>query len=118
VADEAVRVDVWLWRARFCKTRAAAANLAEAGRIRLTRGGAETRLDKASRTLRAGDDLIFAVGGRLAAVRVVALGARRGPASEARGLYAVLEPPGETAASPATSVERAMCGIDKDGRGP
>ena len=93
MGDDACRIDVWLWRARFSKTRTLAARLAEEGRIRLARNGVLTRLDKASRTVRPGDELVFAVGGRLTAVRVVALGERRGPASEARELYAPLDPP-------------------------
>ena len=93
MAEDACRIDVWLWRARFSKTRAIAARLAEEGRIRLARNGVQTRLDKPSRTVRPGDELVFAVGGRLTAVRVVSLGERRGPASEARELYAPLNSP-------------------------
>jgi ribosomal 50S subunit-recycling heat shock protein len=90
-AEESCRVDVWLWRARFCKTRALASRLVEAGRIRLSRAGQQTRLDKPSRSVKPGDELIFVMGGRLTAIRVEALGARRGPPAEARGLYAALE---------------------------
>src|SRR5207244_1579700 len=68
MAEEAVRADVWLWRARFCKTRSLAARLIEAGRVRLTRAGQETRLDKPARTVKPGDALVFAIGGRLHAV--------------------------------------------------
>jgi ribosomal 50S subunit-recycling heat shock protein len=81
------RIDVWLWRARLVKTRGLGAQLAEAGRIRLTRGGGEARLDKPSRLVRIGDELAFALGGRLTVVRVEAMGERRGPASEAQTLY-------------------------------
>lgn len=88
-ANESCRVDVWLWRARFFKTRALAARFVEAGRMRLTRpAGEEVRLDKASRCVRTGDQLVFALGGRLVAVRVEGCGERRGPATEARALYA------------------------------
>lgn len=89
-AAEACRADVWLWRARFFKTRALACRAVEDGRMRLTRAGVETRLDKPSRTLRPGDVLVFAAGARVVSVRVEAPGARRGPASEARELYAEL----------------------------
>lgn len=88
---ESCRADVWLWRARFFKTRALACRAVEDGRVRLTRGGVETRLDKPSRTLRAGDLLVFAVGGRVASVRVEHAGERRGPATEARTLYSEVE---------------------------
>lgn len=85
------RIDVWLWRARFFKTRALAARFVEDGRVRVSRAGGEARLDKASRTLRAGDELLFALGGRLTVLRVVDCGLRRGPAAEARALYEVIE---------------------------
>jgi ribosomal 50S subunit-recycling heat shock protein len=87
---DSCRADVWLWRARFFKTRSMAAQFVDEGRIRMTRGGQETRLDKASRALKAGDQLVFALGGRLIAVQVAALGERRGPATEARELYSTL----------------------------
>jgi ribosomal 50S subunit-recycling heat shock protein len=88
MSEEACRLDVWLWRARFFKTRALAACFLEEGRMRLTRHGApEVRVDKASRTVRPGDDLVFALGGRLFAITVQALGERRGAAREARALY-------------------------------
>jgi len=91
MAEATLRADVWLWRARFCKTRSHAARLIEEGRVRLSRGGVESRLDKPARTLRAGDGLVFALAGRLHAIRVEALGERRGPAAEARTLYSPLE---------------------------
>ena len=92
MADEAVRADVWLWRARFCKTRSLAARLIEGGRVRLARGGQETtRLDKPARSVKPGDGLVFAIGGRLHAIRIEALGERRGPPAEARALYSSLE---------------------------
>jgi ribosomal 50S subunit-recycling heat shock protein len=89
--DTAVRADVWLWRARFFKTRSMATKFIDEGRVRLTRGGVETRLDKPARPLKPGDAVVFALGGRLVAVRVEAAGERRGPASEARALYTHLE---------------------------
>ena len=89
----ACRIDVWLWRARFAKTRALAAKLVEAGSIRLTHNGTQTRLDKPSRSVHVGDELVFALSGRLHALRIEALGDRRGPAEEARGLYQSLDRP-------------------------
>jgi len=90
-ASDSVRADVWLWRARFCKTRSLAARLIEEGRVRLSRDGQESRLDKPARTVKAGDGLVFALGGRLVAVKVEALGVRRGPPAEARSLYSELD---------------------------
>ena len=53
------------------------------------RGGARTPLEKPGRTVRCGDVLTFAQGQRWLAVKVEALGVRRGPAPEARGLYSL-----------------------------
>jgi ribosomal 50S subunit-recycling heat shock protein len=92
VSEEiACRADVWLWRARFFKSRSLAARFIEEGRVRVSRAGAETRLDKPSRSVKPGDGLVFAIGGRLLALRIEDIGERRGPASEARGLYSPLD---------------------------
>ena len=91
-AEDACRADVWLWRARFFKTRSLAAKFVDEGRVRLTRAGQESRLDKCARPVRVGDALVFALGGRLIAVTVAALGERRGPPAEARTLYSAIEP--------------------------
>ena len=88
---DACRADVWMWRARFFKTRALAQVFVEKGRIRLTRTGQEHRIDKPARPIKVGDRLVFAVGGRLIAIVVEGLGERRGPAEEARDLYSRLE---------------------------
>jgi ribosomal 50S subunit-recycling heat shock protein len=89
--EDSCRADVWLWRARFFKTRSLAARFVDEGRVRLTRAGQETRLDKPARPVKVGDALVFALGGRLVAVTVQGLGERRGPPAEARGLYALLD---------------------------
>ena len=91
MTEDAVRIDVWLWRARHFKTRALAQRFVEEGRVRLTHAGQETRIDKPSRPVRPDDVLVFALGGRLIAIRIEAVGVRRGPAEEAKSLYAALE---------------------------
>ena len=91
MTEDACRADVWLWRARFFKTRSLAAKFVDEGRVRLTRAGQEGRLDKCARPVKVGDNLVFALGGRLTAVRVEAMGERRGPPAEARTLYSPLE---------------------------
>ncbi|MES2032631.1 MAG: RNA-binding S4 domain-containing protein [Pseudomonadota bacterium] len=93
MSEASCRADVWLWRARFFKTRSMAAKFVEEGRLRHTRAAIETRLDKPARTLKLGDRLVFALGGRVIAVTVEAFGERRGPPSEARGLYSETPPP-------------------------
>lgn len=87
---DACRADVWLWRARFFKTRSLAAKYVDEGRVRLTRAGQESRLDKPARPVKVGDQLVFALGGRLISIRIEGMGDRRGPASEARELYSTL----------------------------
>ena len=92
MSEVSCRIDVWLWRARFAKSRSLAAALVERGAVRLTHNGAQTRLDKPSRSVHVGDGLVFALGGRLVDLTVEALGERRGPAEEARSLYAARDP--------------------------
>lgn len=93
MSETGCRVDIWLWRARFAKTRSLAAAMVERGVVRLTHNGIQTRLDKPSRSVHVGDLLVFARGGRLVELQVLALGERRGPAEEARGLYVLTEAP-------------------------
>lgn len=83
-APGAIRLDKWLWQARFCKSRAIAARLVTDGAVRLN----AQRVTKPAASVRVGDGLSFAVAGRVWAVRVLALGTRRGPAPEAQALYA------------------------------
>lgn len=77
------RLDQWLWFARFAKSRSLAARLCAAGAVTLN-GAAVT---KPNRAVRVGDVVILPQGGWQRTVRVLALGVRRGPASEARLLY-------------------------------
>ncbi|WP_373353873.1 RNA-binding S4 domain-containing protein [Pseudoroseicyclus sp. CXY001] len=86
---ETIRLDKWLWQARFFKTRALAASLASAGRIRVN----GQRTDKPARAVGAGDVLTFPQAGNIRVIRVLACGERRGPASEAAALYEDLETP-------------------------
>ena len=86
---DALRLDKWLWHARFAKTRVLAARLCESGRVRL---GGEL-VSKPHRLVRVGDVLTFPAGGHIRTVRVAALGMRRGPAAEAQRLYEDLAPP-------------------------
>lgn len=89
--SERQRIDVWLFRARFAKTRAAAARLVTEGGIRLVHDGVPRRIEKPSVEVAAGDTLMFTQRGELVVIRVQALGARRGPATEARTLYSELD---------------------------
>jgi ribosome-associated heat shock protein Hsp15 len=90
VTEDACRIDVWLWRARFFKTRSLAARVVEEGGMRLVRGQSRMPVDKPSRSVRRGDVLTFSQGPRWVAVKVEGIGERRGPAPEARALYSML----------------------------
>ncbi len=82
-SEEGLRLDKWLWQARFFKTRALAAALAERRKIRINR----MLITKPHYRVRPGDVLTFPQGRTIRIVRVLALGTRRGPASEAQALY-------------------------------
>jgi ribosome-associated heat shock protein Hsp15 len=86
---ETLRLDKWLWFARFFRTRARAAELCDAGKLRLNR----VAVRKAHQPVRPGDVLTFPQADTIRVVRVTALAARRGPATEARRLYEDLAPP-------------------------
>jgi len=87
--DDGRRLDKWLWFARFCKSRTLASKLCAAGKIRID----GELVHKAHHLVRAGDVLTFPQGAHIRVVRVVLLGLRRGPATEARTLYEDLSPP-------------------------
>ncbi len=97
MTDGAIRLDKWLWQARFLKSRSLAAALVAEGRVRVN----GERAVKPARIIAPGDVLTFPQAGRIRVVRVVAAGDRRGPAAEAQTLYDDLDesPAGGDAAS-------------------
>jgi ribosome-associated heat shock protein Hsp15 len=84
-----LRLDKWLWHARFARTRSLAAKLVSEARFRINGNPTE----KAHHAVRPGDVLTFPLGPHIRVIKVLALGTRRGPAPEARTLYEDLEPP-------------------------
>jgi ribosome-associated heat shock protein Hsp15 len=86
------RLDVWLWRARFFRSRSLAAGAVEGGGVYLERNGQSRAIAKASASVAVGDGLSFRRGQAVHTIRVLALGVRRGPAAEARALYAEINP--------------------------
>jgi ribosome-associated heat shock protein Hsp15 len=86
--DGRVRLDKWLWAARFYKTRALAAEAVEGGKVQVNGDR-----PKRARPLQVGDTIRIRLGPYEHTLSVRALSGRRGPASEAAGLYE------ETAAS-------------------
>jgi ribosome-associated heat shock protein Hsp15 len=88
-AEDRRRIDKWLWYARLAKTRTTAQALAVSGRVRVN----SEKNQSASRGLKIGDVLTVALDSGVRVLRVILLGERRGPASEARLLYDDLSPP-------------------------
>lgn len=78
-----IRIDKWLWHARFFKTRSLAAKQVSAGHVRLN----GTKALKPAQNVTPGDVLTFAQAKVIRVVRVEAIGERRGPAQEAQALY-------------------------------
>ena len=87
--DAFMRLDKWLWHARFFKSRSGASTYTAAGNVRVN----GTRQTRSSARIRAGDMLTFALHGHVRVIEIIALSARRGPAVEARTLYHDHEPP-------------------------
>ena len=88
----ALRLDKWLWYARFFKTRANATRAISSGRFRLD----GEVMSKPHRAAMPGQVMTFLQGDRVRVIRIVELGTRRGPASEAIELYEDLSPAAET----------------------
>lgn len=82
-AQAKLRIDKWLWQARFFKTRSLAAKQVSGGHVRVN----GDRAQKPAQTVGPGDVLTFPQGRIIRVVRVELLGQRRGPAPEAQTLY-------------------------------
>lgn len=78
-----VRLDLWLWAARFFRTRSLARHAIETGKVEV-----DGQRAKASRGVRAGDALRIVRGDEVFEIAVLALSDQRGPASIAQTLYA------------------------------
>ena len=91
-----LRLDKWLWFARFFKTRTLASEICAGGKVRID-GQVAT---KAHAPVRPGHVLTFVQGRHVRVIKVLALASRRGPASEAQALYEDLAPPDQETALP------------------
>ena len=103
--SEAIRIDRWLWFARFFKSRSLATKLVQGRKVRVNK----VVIGKASVAVKVGDVLTFPQSRAIRVVRIEALGTRRGPAPEAAALYADLAPPdpaAERAMQPARAARR------------
>ena len=104
-ASASVRLDLWLWAARFYKTRSLARSAIETGKVDI--GGQRA---KAARAVRVGDGLHIARGEEQFEVSVLALSDTRGPASVAQTLYAETE-----ASRAAREAARALRAAERNG---
>jgi ribosome-associated heat shock protein Hsp15 len=85
---DAVRLDRWLWAARFYKSRALAAEVCDGGKVEVNGHPA-----KPHKLIRVHDTIAITHPGGPKELKVLALSERRGPASEARLLYEDHSPP-------------------------
>lgn len=86
---EDLRLDRWIWFARFQRSREACADLVRAGRVRLN----GRRVQRPGVSITPGDTLTLALPGRTIVVEVLALAGRRGGTEEAERLYRLVETP-------------------------
>lgn len=84
-----LRIDKWLWHARFFKTRSLAAKIVSGGKLRVN----GQPISKPACAISEADVLTFPQADNVRVIKVMALGERRGPAPEARLLYEDLDPP-------------------------
>ena len=85
---DVMRLDKWLWAARFYKSRSLSQAACDGGKVDVNGQAA-----KPSRAIRAGDRVQLTMGEWRRELVVKLLSARRGPAAEARALYDDLSPP-------------------------
>ena len=84
-----IRLDKWLWHARFFKTRSLATKLVSGGKCRVN----AQVVAKPAFGVGPGDVLTFPQARDIRVIKIVAVGERRGPAPEAQTLYEDLDPP-------------------------
>ena len=81
--NSAIRIDKWLWFARFFRSRSLAGKVCLSCRIRVD----GVLVEKAHYNIRIGQVVTFPQAHRIRVVKVLGLGSRRGPVAEASGLY-------------------------------
>lgn len=106
---DTIRLDKWLWQARFFKSRSLAAGVVSGGKIRVN----GTPVSKPARAVGPGDTLTFVKDHDTKVVKIVACGTRRGPASEAQALYEDVTP-----AKPAPKIGQSVAkNLEYTGKG-
>lgn len=87
-----IRLDKWLWHARFFKSRSLAAGVVTGGKVRVD----SQPVSKPARAVGPGNVLTFVQANETKVVRILDCGERRGPAPEAQALYEDLTPAPKT----------------------
>ncbi len=87
--NDRIRLDKWLVFARVVKSRSLAQELVEGGHVRINK----EKIRDGAKALRPGDVLTIVQGTRVRVLKLLDVGERRGPASEAQGLYEDLSAP-------------------------
>jgi ribosome-associated heat shock protein Hsp15 len=82
------RIDIWLWYARFFKTRSLATKMVRGGKVRVNGNICK----KSSHSIHIGDVLTFTRAEQILIIKIIDVGERRGPAPEAQLLYEDLTP--------------------------
>jgi ribosome-associated heat shock protein Hsp15 len=103
---DTIRLDKWLWQARFFKSRSLAAGVVTSGKVRVD----GILVGKPARAVRPGNTLTFVKEADTKVIKIVACGSRRGPAPEAQALYEDLSP------EPVKNVQSKKPGSDRKGR--
>jgi len=101
--EDTIRVDRWLWFARFFKSRSLAAKLVQSKKVRIN----SSVIAKPSVTVKPGDVLTFPQAKEIRVIKVIAIGTRRGPAPEAQALYEDLAPREEQRKEDAEMIAKA-----------
>ena len=107
ITESGIRMDKWLWHARFFKSRSLATQFCNAGKLRVD----GVIIKKAHFLARPYMVLTFSRGRQVHIVKILVLGSRRGPATEAKTLYEDLSPPmssTRTEANSSATLIRAM----------
>jgi ribosome-associated heat shock protein Hsp15 len=90
MTEDRLRLDVFLWRARFFKARGSATEAVERSGARIERDGLVRRIDKPATPVEPGDILSFKAPSGPRLIRILALPDRRGPPAEAAACYETL----------------------------
>ncbi len=109
-SDGTIRVDKWLWFARFFKSRSLAAKLVQGKKVRLN----SQVIAKPSVNVKPGDVLTFPQVKDIRVIKILELGTRRGPAPEAQSLYEDLAPKEDNPQKSSDDVKSGKPGFERE----